>query len=117
MPCYNCGLSQLKTLAQTPILLPSSPFPCLKYLGLVFYPLDFVYLIPEDNFNLYGIGQILSIPNSEEVEVLEYMRHDQHQKPFSEVSLYFNLYGVHLINCTRLFYFHLQRSQLSQPRS
>lgn len=116
MPCYNCGVSQLETLAQTPTLSPSPPSPYLKYLGLSFYPLDFVYLIPKDNSYLYDIGQIISIPNSEEVEVLEYMRLDQHQRPFGEVGTIFNLQGIHLINCTRLFSFHLLRSQQGQPR-
>ncbi|KAF9792170.1 S-adenosyl-L-methionine-dependent methyltransferase [Thelephora terrestris] len=87
MPCYNCGISQLETLAQAPTLLSSPSSPCLKYLGLVFYPMDFVYLIPEGDSHLYEIGQILSIPNSEEVIILEYMRHNQSQRPFSEVIL------------------------------
>lgn len=90
MPCYNCGISLLETLAQSPTLLPT-PSPCLKYLGLTFYPLDFVYIIPKENTHLYDIGQILSIPNSEEVEVLEYMRLDQYRRPFSEVGASFNL--------------------------
>jgi hypothetical protein len=94
MPCYNCGISQLETLAQTPTLLPSSS-PCLKYLGLTFYPLDFVYLVSKENSHLYDIGQILSIPNSEEVEVLEYVRLDQYQRPFSEVGISFNLCGIY----------------------
>ena len=103
MPCYNCGVSQLETLVQTPILLSSFPSPCLRYLGLTFYPLDFVYLIPKNNGHLYDIGQILSIPNSEEVEVLEYMKLDQHQRPFSEVGISFKPCGLCLINYTRLF--------------
>lgn len=50
--------------------------------------MDFVYLIPKGNSHLYDIGQILSIPNSEEVEVLEYMRQGQSQRPFSEVHIF-----------------------------
>jgi hypothetical protein len=86
MPCYNCGASQLETLAQTPVLL-NSPSSYLKYLGLKFYPMDFVYLIPEDSSHLYDIGQILSISNAEEIQVLRYRRHGQSQRPFSEVCI------------------------------
>ena len=86
MPCYNCGLSQLETLAQTPVLL-NSPSLCLKYLGLKFHPMDFVYLIPGGSSYLYDIGQILSIPNAEEIQVLRYRRLGQSQRPFSEVCI------------------------------
>jgi len=87
MPCYNCGASQLETSAQIPTLhlTPSSPY--LTYLGHTFYPLDFVYLIPKGNSYLYDIGQILSIPNSEEIQVLKYSRLDQPLGPFSEVCV------------------------------
>ena len=86
MPCYNCGALQLEDLVQTPTLLYLSPSsPCLKYLGRTFYPLDFVYLIPRDNSHLYDIGQILSFPNAEEIQVLKYKRLDKPQGPFDEV--------------------------------
>jgi hypothetical protein len=85
MPCYSCGASQLETLAQIPTLHSTPSPPCLRYLGHTFYPLDFVYLIPRDNSSLYDIGQILSFPNSEEVQVLKYRRVDKPQGPFSEV--------------------------------
>jgi hypothetical protein len=67
---------------------PSYPSPPhLTYLGHTFYPLDFVYLIPKGNSHLYDIGQILSIPNSEEIQVLKYRRLDKPQGPFSEVCM------------------------------
>lgn len=88
MPCYSCGASELESLAQIPTLLQLTPSsPCLKYLGHTFHPLDFVYLIPKGNSHLYDIGQILSIPNSEEIQVLKYRRLDQPQGPFSEVHV------------------------------
>ena len=87
MPCYNCGASQLETLAQIPTLHLTSSSPCLTYLGHTFYPLDFVYLIPRGNSYLYDIGQILSIPNSEEIQVLKYRRLDQPLEPFHEVCV------------------------------
>ena len=83
MPCYSCGASQIEEISRTPALHPFPP--SLKYLGHTFYPLDFVYLIPEDNFHLYDIGQILSIPSAEEIQVLEYRRQDQPRRAFSEV--------------------------------
>lgn len=86
MPCYSCGASQLEDLAQTPTL-HSSP-PSLKYLGHTFYLLDFVYLIPKNNSHLYDIGQILSIPNVDEIQILKYRRLDKPQGPFSEVCGY-----------------------------
>jgi len=85
MPCYSCAVSELETIAQTPTLYPSPP--SLGYLGHTFYPLDFVYLISEDGSHLYDIGQILSIPNSGEVQVLRYSRLDKPQGPFSEVCI------------------------------
>jgi len=87
MPCYNCGASQLETLAQAPTLYLASSPPYLNYLGHTFYPLDFVYLIPKGNSYLYDIGQIISIPNSEEIQVLKYRRLDQPLGPFSEVCV------------------------------
>lgn len=103
MPCYNCGASQLETLAQTPILLTSSTPPCLKYLGFTFFPLDFVYLITKDGSHLYEIGQILSIPSSEKIQVLIYTRLEQSQRPFDEVcQLTLKSIEFHLGNCNRL---------------
>ena len=83
MPCYSCGASQLEDVAQAPILHLSPP--SLTYLGYTFHLLDFVYLIPEDNSHLYDIGQILSIPNVDKIQVLKYRRLDKPQGPFSEV--------------------------------
>jgi hypothetical protein len=98
MPCYSCGALQLETIAQTPTLhLSPSHSPSLKFLGHTFYPLDFVYLIPGDSSHLLDIGQILSIPNSEEVQVLKYKRLDQPQGPFSEVCMIF-IGSVELLN-------------------
>ena len=85
MPCYSCGASQLENLAQIPTLHSTPSSPCLRYLGHTFYPLDFVYLIPRDNSSLYDIGQILSFPNSEDIQVLKYERLDEPEGPFSEV--------------------------------
>ena len=85
MPCYNCGASQLETLAQVPTF-PSTPStPYLRYLGHTFYPLDFIYLIPRGSTSLYDIGQILLFPSSEEIQVLKYRRLEKPQGPFSEV--------------------------------
>lgn len=85
MPCYSCGASQLETLAQIPTLHFTPSPPCLRYLGHTFYPLDFVYLIPRGSSSLYDIGQILSFPNSEEIQVLIHRRLGGPQGPFSEV--------------------------------
>lgn len=102
MPCYSCGVSQLETIAQTPTLHLSPP--SLKYLGHTFHPLSFVYLIPEDNSHLYDIGQILSIPNADEVQVLKYSRLDKPQGPFSEVCvIHSKSTELNLRNCCRSF--------------
>ena len=102
MPCYNCGTSQLESLAQTPTLLYLAPSsPCLNYLGHTFHLLDFVYLIQEGNSHLYDIGQILSIPNSEEIQVLKYRRLDQPQGPFSEVCVILMESEFYSVNCSR----------------
>lgn len=110
MPCYNCGASQLETLAQTPTL-HLTPSPYLTYLGHTFYPLDFVYLIPRGSSYLYDIGQILSIPNSEEIQVLKYRRLDQPLGPFSEVCVIFiGSTSILLNELLRLFWSQLMKS-------
>lgn len=108
MPCYSCGVSQLETMAQTPTLHLSPP--SLKYLGCTFYPLDFVYLIPEDDSHLYEIGQILSIPNSGGVQILKYSRLDKPQGPFSEVCvILIRSAKLESMNHHRLFWSQLPR--------
>jgi len=96
-------------MAKTPTLHHSPP--SLKYLGSTFYPLDFIYLIPEDNSHLYEIGQILSIPNSGGVQVLKYNRLHKPQGPFGEVSVILVRYAeLNSMNHYRLFWSQLLRS-------